>query len=89
MNIAVAIDLLHKLIVTAILCAGPFLLLVMIVGVLISLFQTVTSIQEQSLSFVPKLVSCILLLWLLSHWLFRQLMEFTIVLLNQASTLSK
>ena len=85
MNVEIAIDLLHQLIVTAILCMGPFLLLVMIIGIIVSLLQTITSIQEQSLSFVPKLIGCILLLWLLSHWLFRQLMEFTILLLERIS----
>ena len=89
MNVEIAIDLLHQLIITAILCMGPFLLLVMIVGIIVSLLQTITSIQEQSLSFVPKLIGCILLLWLLSHWLFRQLMEFTILLLERISDIVK
>ena len=89
MNVEIAIDLLHQLIITAILCMGPFLLLVMIIGIIVSLLQTITSIQEQSLSFVPKLIGCILLLWLLSHWLFRQLMEFTILLLERISDIVK
>lgn len=89
MNVEVAIDLLRQLIVTAVTCVGPFLILVMVVGIIISLFQTITSIQEQSLSFVPKLLGCLLLLWLLSHWLFRQLMEFTILLFNRTSSLIK
>lgn len=89
MNVEIAIDLLHHLIVTAILCMGPFLLLIMVVGIIASLLQTITSIQEQSLSFVPKLIGCILLLWVLSHWLFRQLMEFTILLLERISDLVK
>ena len=89
MNVEIAIDLLHQLIVTAILCMGPFLLLVMIIGIIVSLLQTITSIQEQSLSFVPKLIGCILLLWLLSHWLFRQLMEFTLLLLERISDVVK
>ena len=89
MNVEIAIDLLHQLIITAIICIGPFLLLVMIVGIIVSLLQTITSIQEQSLSFVPKLIGCILLLWLLSHWLFRQLMEFTLLLLERISDIVK
>lgn len=89
MNVEIAIDLLHQLIITAILCMGPFLLLVMIIGIIVSLLQTITSIQEQSLSFVPKLIGCIFLLWLLSHWLFRQLMEFTILLLERISDIVK
>ena len=89
MNVEIAIDLLRQLIITAIICMGPFLLLIMVIGITVSLFQTITSIQEQSLSFVPKLIGCILLLWLLSHWLFRQLMEFTILLLERVSDIVK
>ncbi len=89
MNVEIAIDLLHQLIITAVICVGPFLLLIMIVGVIISLLQTITSIQEQSLSFVPKLLLSILLLWLLSHWLFRQIIEFTVLLLERAGELIK
>lgn len=89
MNVEIAIDLLRQLITTAIICMGPFLLLIIVVGITVSLFQTITSIQEQSLSFVPKLIGCILLLWLLSHWLFRQLMEFTILLLERVSDIVK
>lgn len=89
MNVELAIDLLHQLIITAIICVSPFLLLIMIVGIIISLLQTITSIQEQSLSFVPKLLLSILLLWLLSHWLFRQIIEFTVLLLERAGELIK
>ena len=89
MNVEIALDLLRQLIITAIICMGPFLLLIMVIGITVSLFQTITSIQEQSLSFVPKLIGCILLLWLLSHWLFRQLMEFTILLLERVSDIVK
>ena len=89
MNVEIAIDLLHQLIITAVICVGPFLLLIMIVGVIISLLQTITSIQEQSLSFVPKLLLSILLLWLLAHWLFRQIIEFTVLLLERAGELIK
>ena len=47
--------------------AVPVLLVSMIVGLVISLFQTLTSIQEQTLTFVPKLIAILLTLMLLGH----------------------
>ena len=73
----------------AILCVCPFLLTAMIIGIIISLLQTITSIQDQTISFVPKLLLIILLSWILSHWLFRHLIEFTYRMLERASELAK
>ena len=49
--------------------AVPVLLVSMIVGLVISLFQTLTSIQEQTLTFVPKLIAILLTLMLLGAWI--------------------
>ena len=49
--------------------AVPVLLVSMIVGLVISLFQTLTSIQEQTLTFVPKLIAILLTLMLLGAWM--------------------
>ncbi len=49
--------------------AAPLLLVSLIVGLIISIFQTVTSIQEQTLTFVPKVISIFLTLMLLGHWM--------------------
>ncbi len=89
MNVEITIDLIHQLILTAIVCTGPFLLLTMILGTLISLAQTITSIQDQTLAFVPKLLGNILLVWLLSNWLFRHLVEFSTLIIERAGELAK
>ena len=52
--------------------AVPVLLVSMIVGLVISLFQTLTSIQEQTLTFVPKLIAILLTLMLLGAWMLNQ-----------------
>lgn len=54
---------------TVIITAAPLLLISMIVGLTISIFQTVTSIQEQTLTFVPKILSIFLVIMLLGHWM--------------------
>ena len=51
----------------------PLLLVSMIVGLIISLFQTLTSIQEQTLTFVPKLIAILLTLMLLGAWMLNAL----------------
>ena len=54
----------------------PLLLVSMIVGLNISLFQTLTSIQEQTLTFVPKLIAILLTLMLLGAWMLNQITGF-------------
>lgn len=56
--------------------AVPVLLVSMIVGLVISLFQTLTSIQEQTLTFVPKLMAILLTLMLLGAWMLNQITGF-------------
>jgi len=61
---------------TIIETAAPVLLVSLIVGLLVSLFQTVTSIQEQTLTFVPKIVAIFLTLMLLGHWMLNNMTDF-------------
>ena len=56
--------------------AVPVLLVSMIVGLVISLFQTLTSIQEQTLTFVPKLIAILLTLMLSGAWMLNQITGF-------------
>lgn len=54
----------------------PVLLVSLVVGLVISIFQTVTSIQEQTLTFVPKIVCVFLALILLGNWMLTRIVEF-------------
>jgi flagellar biosynthetic protein FliQ len=78
MNVETAIDLLRSLITTSLMLVSPILLVCVVVGVAVSLFQAVTSIQEQTLTFVPKLIGVALLLIFAAPWMARQLMQFTV-----------
>ncbi len=60
--------------------ALPILLTAMVVGMLIGIFQTATSIQEQTLSFIPKLLAVVAMLALLGPWLFQLVGDFAISL---------
>lgn len=77
------IDLLRKLLSQSVIVATPFLLTALVIGLLVSLFQTVTSIQEQTLSFVPKAFAVVILLFIILPWLIRTLMDFTIGMFDQ------
>jgi flagellar biosynthetic protein FliQ len=78
MNPEVAIDVFKTTVVFAIYMAAPFLLAMLVVGLITSLFQSVTSIQEPTLTFAPKLLAFAGLSLLLAPWLLRSMGEFTI-----------
>ncbi len=75
MDEAVLIDLLVSAIVTIIKAAAPLLLVSLVVGLVISILQTVTSIQEQTLTFVPKLLAVFLVLILAGSWIMGLVVE--------------
>lgn len=77
------IDLLQKLLTQAVIVATPFLMTALLVGLLVSLFQTVTSIQEQTLSFVPKALAVVGLLFLILPWVIRSLIDFTVGMIDR------
>jgi len=58
--------------------AAPVLIISLAVGLLISIFQTVTSIQEQTLTFVPKIISIFLAIMLLGHWMLNSMIEYMV-----------
>ncbi|HEY3863223.1 MAG TPA: flagellar biosynthesis protein FliQ [Verrucomicrobiae bacterium] len=77
MNAAYATDLLKTLMTSAVTLSAPILLTAMLIGLAVSLFQSVTSIQEQTMTFVPKALAIVALLILLMPWMLRTLVEFT------------
>ena len=78
-----AIELLKSMMFQAVALAAPILLTAMIVGLAISLFQAVTTIHEQTLTFVPKALAIVAILVLLLPWILRSLIEFTTALIEK------
>lgn len=58
--------------------SAPVLIISLAVGLLISIFQTVTSIQEQTLTFVPKIISIFLAIMLLGHWMLNNMIDYMV-----------
>lgn len=69
-------DIAYQMIWLIIKCSAPLLLVSLIVGLVISIFQTVTSIQEQTLTFVPKLLAIFITLLLTGTWIMNNCVEF-------------
>lgn len=75
MSIDVVVEIANQALFTIIKTSAPLLLVSMVVGLVISIFQTVTSIQEQTLTFVPKILAIFLTLMLLGHWMLNSMTE--------------
>ena len=78
MTIGFAVQLLRGGVLQTLLIAAPLLLIGMVVGLIISIFQATTSIQEQTLSFVPKIAAILGALILLGPWIMASMMQFTV-----------
>lgn len=87
MNPDLAIDLFKSTVVFALYVIAPFLAVTLVVGLFASLLQSVTSMQEQTLTFVPKLIALGGVALLLTPWLLRALSEFTITTIMRMGTL--
>lgn len=72
------IHLARETISLVLLLAGPLLLVSLAVGLAVSIFQAATQIQEQTLTFVPKLVAILLTLLFLGGWMMNTMLSFTI-----------
>lgn len=65
----VVISLLQKVFVLILELSAPVLIVSVVVGLLVSIFQTITQIQEATLTFVPKIVACVVTLIILLPWM--------------------
>lgn len=77
MTIELAVELMQTLVLRSLVIVAPMLLTAVVIGVSISIIQTVTSIQDQTLTFVPKIIGLGLVSMITVNWLLRSLMDFT------------
>ncbi len=70
------LDIARDAIYTIIITSAPVLLVSLVVGLVVSIFQTVTSIQEQTLTFVPKIIAVFLAMMLLGSWMLNKMTGF-------------
>lgn len=68
---------------TILTAAAPMLVIALVVGLVVSIFQATTHIQEQTLAFVPKIVAVLIAIFVFGPWILTRLVDFTYRLLNQ------
>jgi flagellar biosynthetic protein FliQ len=82
-SIGFAINLVRGGVLQALMMAAPLLLVGMLVGLIISIFQATTSIQEQTLTFVPKIAAILGALILFGPWIIMSMVQFTLRLFGR------
>lgn len=87
MTVQVVLDVIGEAFLKIIMIAGPVLGVAMVVGLLVSILQATTQIQEQTLSFVPKLIAVFLTMIFVGNFMLNTLVEFTKSIFKLISTL--
>ena len=87
MSPEMAIDICRKAVQTILMAAAPMLIIGMVIGLLVSIFQAATQINEQTLTFVPKIVAVFVTLVIFGPWLIKLLILFTTGLFDIMATL--
>ncbi|MCR5061914.1 MAG: flagellar biosynthesis protein FliQ [Spirochaetales bacterium] len=89
MSIGLIISLMRGAVTQVITMVAPVLGLALVVGLIVAIFQATTSIQEQTLTFLPKLLVILLVIALLGGAMFTSLGEYTIALFNRIPDIAK
>jgi flagellar biosynthetic protein FliQ len=84
---ALVVDLARNAIMLALMLAGPFLALALVVGLIVSVLQAVTQIQEQTLSFIPKLFALSAAFLIALPWLMQMMVKYTTELFRSIPSL--
>lgn len=80
------VSLAEQGIITVLMISGPLLILALAVGLLVSIFQATTQIQEQTLAFVPKIVAVMFGLVFFGPWMLTRIVEFTANILQNLTS---
>lgn len=76
MKTEIITDIMQDALFLVLKTSAPLLLVSLVIGLIVSIFQTVTSIQEQTLTFVPKMVGMFLGMMLIGHWMLNNMTTF-------------
>ena len=89
MSITTMVGLLRGGVLHVFMLAGPVLGAALLIGLIIAIFQATTSIQEQTLTFLPKVLVMLLIIALLGKWMLAEMGQYTITLFNMIPELVK
>jgi flagellar biosynthetic protein FliQ len=77
LSVESVISLAERGIYTTLIVSGPLLLLALVVGLIVSIFQATTQIQEQTLAFIPKIVAVLLGIIFFGPWMLTKMLTYT------------
>lgn len=89
MSIGQIVGLMRGGVIQILLLIAPPLGVALVIGLIVAIFQAVTSIQEQTLTFLPKLIGILLVISLLSGWMFSDLRNYTISLFQMIPQIAR
>ena len=89
MGIGEIVSLMRSGVVEVFMLAAPALLVALVVGLVIAIFQATTSIQEQTLTTVPKIIAILGVLALLGGWMFAHIREYTVQVFNMIPNMAR
>ena len=86
MDLDLAVEIMGRMFNTGLQIASPILIVTLIAGIVISIFQVVTQIQEMTLTFVPKIFISVAVLYFLGSWMLNTLVAFALSIIQMAGT---
>ena len=89
MTVELVTDIMQEGLFVILKTAAPPLLVSLVIGLAVSIFQTVTSIQEQTLTFVPKVVGMFITLMILGHWILNNMVTYMVTLWEDFSQIGR
>lgn len=89
MSLGEAVALMNGGIIQILLLSAPLLIIGVIIGLVISIFQATTQIQDQTISFVPKIAAILGALIIFGPWMFSTLKQYTITIFNMIPLMAK
>jgi len=88
-SLGYAVEIMRSGVLQVLIIAAPVLLIGMVVGLVISIFQATTSIQEQTLTFVPKIAAILLSIFFFGNWMLGTLQSYTLNLFSRIPDMVK
>lgn len=83
------VDIGRRALETALLISAPMLLTALLVGLIISVFQAATQINEQTMTFIPKIVGVFVVLLIFAPWILQKMMALTLMIFDLLPTLGR
>jgi flagellar biosynthetic protein FliQ len=83
-----AIEILRSAVMVSLTLMAPILVTAIGVGLIVSILQTITSIQEQTLTFVPKMIAVSIVLMISAHWMIRTIVDYSVWLFQRIPSMA-